>query len=87
MITSPRPPLTLSSYLLPETGFEDRDWAGIPEDTHWRYEDFVKGVMPAGATISEGQSRKSKKVKILAQNGSAAATKLMSWLVSSATQV
>ncbi|MCJ1246373.1 DNA binding protein [Trapelia coarctata] len=66
--------------LLPESSFEDRDWAAVPENTHWNYDDFVKNVLPLGGGISKGHSAGGKKVKVLAQNGSTAAIKLMSWL-------
>ncbi|MCJ1472201.1 DNA binding protein [Lambiella insularis] len=66
--------------LLPDDGFEDRDYGLLPDDVHWRYEDMLNNERPANTIARNGPQPKPLRYKILAQSAHPGAERLTSWL-------
>ena len=69
--------------------FENRDFSSIRQDSHWHFQDFLAGNVPAeiGSAEANGLPEATKhspgKMMIIAKGKSAVADKVLSWLVSS----
>ena len=70
--------------------FESRDYSTIRQNSHWPYEDFVNRINPgevdrANGSKAEGTAEAAKhslgKMMIVAKGISAAADRILSWLV------